>query len=893
MRLNFMEAYQPLRKTFGDENGQNLSYPRAATFTSHSVDIEMADPDKALQDYEQALRTHAVLGNALYKGGLTQPLVKESRKGKTDKQAFTQFMVLDIDGLGSDFDFPCNEYGVEQAAEHVISKMPQILQTVSYVAVASSSFGRKKGAINVHIHFLLRNPVESRTLKTWLEAVNYTSMEIYNKLELTNSLLAVKSVVDPCLAEPARLIYITPPEFGPNATDPFNGNYQSRIVLKRKMTPVFDLQQAMTGVNVDAVRGLKEQKLKELQKERGVTTTKRKYTTLTVAGQQTSVVANPESVHMELAYEDGQYIRYNLLGTSGSGDSNAYWVHRANPEVVYCFKPDEKPFLFREADPEAYSRHIQRFGETYEETVVDGKRRQVRNFGVIDYHSDLYYGVSYDFQNDELIDVKERKRETLDQWLIDKGVEPPENLPYVNIEVRPETTQAMFDDNGTRVINRFRPPALMREAKANDLEGELTYGGAHLLQHYCPYSFQVMYHMLGSDDQSFEHFVNWLAYIFQTRSKAETAWLLHGTEGTGKGLFFKKIIRPLFGTQHARQNTIQNIADDQFNTWMEEVIFLMVDEFNSEGAQASVKKVENQLKNLVTEPTFQIRGMRRAQVERPNFLNIIFATNDIGSMAISEGNRRYNIPPRQERKLEHLFSRQFQPWEIDIDDGLPLDGDNIFDQHEFDAKLDAELVDLSDFLNTFMVDMTKVRTILRNEAALEAREAGMNAAEKFFDVLKHGDFEFLSDILFKPMQNAPDGERQMLQQVKQIVTQCVASVNTGDICSIRTDDIRLIYSYLAGRSITQNGLGRMLKEQNVPVSRSQRPLGNVNIDPTRPRCVPVTWYCDEEMISQIREQLGTRTSGKVVDMGDRQSNIDDTPPPPGLDSLPDLPEKIE
>ncbi|MGR5253608.1 primase-helicase family protein [Vibrio astriarenae] len=892
MELVFLQAKMPLRKQFGAEDGTDRAYPSAVRFLSVHEDIALDEPRDALTEYTRTLKKHAECGRALLKGTLTRdknhPLNWESRRGLTDKTAKSQLLILDIDGLSMPgFTPQATPEGVEQAAEMVLQYMPSQMQTCSYVAIASSSFARKSGALSVHLHFLLHRPVEPRVIKDFLNALNYVQVDLYSRLTLTNSLLSIKSIVDPCLAEPSRLVYIAPPIFGPNAKNPFSNN-KDRIVTVHKSSPTFDLDQAFTGINVDAVRKLKGDKLKELQKALGVETAKRKYTSITVKGNQMNVVANPEAVRMEFAYDDADYVRYNVISGISTGDSNAYWVFKSNPEVVHCFKPDEPPFLFREADPEAYQRHVARFGTTYEEQENEaGKMRKVRHMGFIDHHSDKYFGISHDFENDELVDIKERKRETLDQWLVDKGIEPPQNYPIAKVEMKTDTLKAMFRRNGETVVNMFRPPALLREAGEHEFVGNIGYGSAHLLQFECPIIFSVMYHMLGSDDESYEHFMNWFAFIIQNRVKSETAWLLQGTEGTGKGLFFKRIVRPILGQAHSAQKTVQLIADDNFNSWMEPVLFLMVDEFNSEGASSSVRKVENQLKNLITEPILTIRGMQRAQVERPNYLNILFGTNDHGAVHVDDGNRRYNIPPRQERKLVTLFARNFEPHELDPSDGVPDGAMNLFDRKSFDEALDAELPTFADFLNSFLVDQNQVYTVMENQAAEIAKEAAMTAAERFFNVLRVGDFAFMVDLLFKPLDKAPEAERMQLQQVKTVIKQFLPYVNTTDICPIRHDDIRIIYSYLSGKAVTQNYLGRLLTENALPEMRSTRPAGQSTNDPSRPRCTPVTWRCDEKLLGEVRSALAL-PQGNVVAMDSTTSSTQ----PIGLDALPEIPELI-
>src|SRR5690606_38538580 len=52
-------------------------------------------------------------------------------------------------------------------------------------------------------------------------------------------------------------------------------------------------------------------------------------------------------------------------------------------------------------------------------------------------------------------------------------------------------------------------------------------------------SAKLLFSVRGSDRDSLQRFLNWLAFISQKREKPATAWLFHGTEGTGKGFMLR------------------------------------------------------------------------------------------------------------------------------------------------------------------------------------------------------------------------------------------------------------------------------------------------------------------------------------------------------------------
>lgn len=88
------------------------------------------------------------------------------------------------------------------------------------------------------------------------------------------------------------------------------------------------------------------------------------------------------------------------------------------------------------------------------------------------------------------------------------------------------------------------------------------------------------------EDETFEHWLNWLAVIFQHRCKPKTAWILHGTEGTGKGLIVNNILAVLLGRNYVQSKRASEL-EDKFNGWLEQALIAFIDEIK---VSASVKK---------------------------------------------------------------------------------------------------------------------------------------------------------------------------------------------------------------------------------------------------------------------------------------------------------------
>lgn len=828
MKLQFLTAaVGPLRKAFGVEGGINKAYPKASRLTSHEEEVSL---DQAgLQHYHQLLCQYAGQGAALYKGLLDRPLNNESRKGMTDAQRKTHLMVLDVDGLTlTNVGIPGDiaKKDVQSTAEAVISLLPTAFQTVSYIVLASSSFGRKGDQINMHIHFFLEKEVAPQSLKTWLRSLNVTIPQIETQLTLTPSMQSVKSTIDPCLAENSRIVYIAPPEFGDSATNPFADD-SDRIVLVNKAQATVDLHPLLAETNATTVAAKIEKKRKELLRVLGINVREHKTTRMKTDEGEFDVITNPHEIALEFAYADSQYVRYNVNG----GDSNAYWVMRSNPMIMHCFKPDEKPFLFEKANKDVYEWHVKQFGGPVT-TVKDeaGIARKVTPLLFQDFDSDQLYRAEYDAEQDEILRIAKVSKELAEHWMREYGVPFPDPIPSYYYGMHPETNQAVNYE--TRVINMFHPTKYMKQADRHMLKADLK--TAHTLQGECPQIYSVIAHMLGYHDEAIARFINWLAYIWQFRKKTKTGWMLHGTEGTGKGYFFNNVVRPLFG-QNAVMKTLERIADDQFNAWEEAALIVMVDEFNIANAASGVVKAANKLKNMITEPKATLRKMRLDGIEVDSFTNFIFATNDIGALAINGGDRRYNVAPRQERKLIHE---------------LPQIG---YDAANFDRQTEQELGDFADFLRHFSVDIDKAQHPMDGEAKQDAIEAAMDSATRFFRSVQKGHLEeFVPDLMVRANELL-HREQLLIQGVKAIVKRWVQCANRGP-CHVPLTDLRIIYSYRSGKDINQNAFGRMLTGHNVKTYQKKR--NYLDAVPSNVRGMTVEWHLPETELYALKVQLG-------------------------------------
>ena len=165
-----------------------------------------------------------------------------------------------------------------------------------------------------------------------------------------------------------------------------------------------------------------------------------------------------------------------------------------------------------------------------------------------------------------------------------------------------------------------------------------------------PVITKIIAHAVGSDGDAYWHFINWLAYIYQNRTKTGTAWILHGVQGTGKGLLVDHVLRPIFGKDYVCKQQSRNLKAE-FNGWMERAIIVNLDEFDVSDAGSDSGSVMQALKMWITDAQLPIRALHKESRMTDNYSNFILTTNAKSALPVDDGDRRMNFGVRQEEKL--------------------------------------------------------------------------------------------------------------------------------------------------------------------------------------------------------------------------------------------------
>ena len=812
MKLTFLEASNGLRlsKHFTSEN-KFRPYPHVKNFTSHEVHAPCID------SMHQEIVARAAQGQCLLKGNLRKQLADESRAGATDRAGLTQFLALDFDGITlSTLDAhsfrDIDTVKLEAMAEQLIALLPNELQHISYIAQASSSIGLKNNSVSMHIFMVLAVPMPPKTLKLWLQQVNYTQQVFADQIELSANGQSLKYGLDTSVADNSKILFIAPPSFDNPNTDPFT-TPADRIVLVKKSYDSFDLGQ-MAHLSAQVMHD-KSQKIKnDLRQKAGLSKKQEKIKVMQIDNRSEEVLLNPDKMSISIAdISTAPYIRCNING----GDSNAYWFNLNNPVYMNNFK-GEPVFLIEKADADFY----QSIFDVFEEEM---KKEGRPEYPVVfrDFNTDVYWNGIFDPNIEEFTELKPTSPSSIEGFMRTHGRPTPDFVPDANMAFDPTNEGPSVDLSALPYrINTFRRTMYMLNAIAP--EEPLSLGYACKIQERCPTIYTLLKHILGDGDQELERFVNWLAYIYQTKQKAKTAWVLSGVPGTGKGVFAYSVLRPLFSEDQAPVKTLENL-EEQFNSYLQTALLCVVDEFHM-ASSAAMQKVANKLKNQITEPSVTIRKMRSNQVEVPNFTSFIFLTNHVYAVRIEPGDRRYNIAPRQERKLIEAHPELVAT---------------------MDKRIPRELLHFAGALSTFKYDETLVRMPVDNNAKVMMKTASLSVFEEYCDAIRDGNIEYFSEVLDINVTDVMNSGA--IDAAQRSIKLWIAQAHQNTPSIIPVDHFRNVFNVYADAKLSLHEFRKRLQRNNINIVR-KRPAGSdSNKHPMRG--VEINWQTDDLKIQNL------------------------------------------
>lgn len=728
MQLTFLAASDqtPLTKRYAMNDGQLEKHPYPLVKNFSSVSIETP----TIIDAFESLQTCADQKLCLLKGNLDRPVTDESRAGRTDTMEPTNWIALDLD-FDSGFD------SIEAFLEAIG------LNNVTYILHHSSSAGvTSKPGLRVHIYMQLANSATPSLLKEWLKHLNLSVPGLRQQCELTASKMAIRWPLDITTCQNDKLLYIADP-ICEGVDDPMRG-LRFELHEREHASARIDLSHLDPARNTSDTEDL----VINLRKKAGLNRTRPRTRWV---NPTTEILMNPAQAVVTGERKARGFVYLNLNG----GDSWAYYYPDSKPEYLYNFK-GEPACRLQDIVPE-YAAQVK--PPDTRPLEVEGYER----FCVRDNSRDQYYTALRDTQTN-YVELAKCAKQNLEDFMgvVGKGV--PEPIPEYVIEFDPTTNLGFNPDK--QWINLFRPSHYMlREPESN---GRVP-----------PHINQVLESLCGTDEVK-EHFLNWLAFIFQYREKAQTSFVFHGIEGTGKGVLYKDILRPILGHRYTRMSTTQAIQDS-FNEWASETLMLCLDEVKIDEHELRVPEL---LRNYITEDVLDMRAMRQSRVQVTNYLNLILFSNHVDMMKVPASDRRYTVAPRQTNPLP-------------------------FTEREVNAIAD-ELPEFTDYLHNYEVDRQKARTCLHTTAKEQMQVAAEGTGERIMRALSTGDLQFFIDMMDTTESAMPD--MQAIAYDNLIRDWYKQTPNSVDVTY---DEIRNVHRHLTGGKITKIAIQRMADSRFV------------------------------------------------------------------------------
>ncbi len=781
----FLAADKPIVKRYeiAPNTGELVKHPYPFVYEVTSYQ----ETCNNLHDLFQHIQKYAKQGDCMVKGKLGRQLVTESRKGTTNPEELTEWICLDLDGVEG-----------YQSVDHFLSDIG--CAETDYILQWSSSMGiENKAGFRCHIFMQLDKPVRPQQLKNWLQDLNLSRPTLSGQLQLTKTGNSLRWPLDITTCQNDKLLYIAPPDLGKGIADPFpekgsRGKPASpRITFEQRTLKRLSLPTNL--ILQEALRDRTHAKVSELRVAAGLP--KMKAVKYKFDGT-IEYMANPGQATITDMKDERGFVYFNLNG----GDSWAYYHPSDSPEFIYNFK-GEPTYKTSELLPQYWAKLTQQAASG----APDAKGNIYLAFR--EFASGVYWNGIYDTVNDTLELYPAKSETQLRHFMKNNKMPLGESIPDWKRVFEPNNPNVI--DRQAQTVNIYNPSDFFKDLQPAPVASPP------------PVINKIIDHVLGNDAATLDHFYNWLAVIVQHKTRAGTAWVMQGTQGTGKGLLMHNILTPLFGYENVAAKRMEEL-ESQFTEFMENKFIVFIDEIEA-GKSLYHAKVTAKLKNLIVEPMISIRNMYRPAYLAPNFASMIFASNKPSSVEVAPDDRRFNVGVYQENKI------QITGPEID--------------------QIDHELGEFYAYLMHYPADPDRARTPLISQSRSTLIDISRTAIDTISDALLKGDLQTLWDHL--PSQKSLTPGNALIQTKSQGYRDLIVDVvsNIGNHDKLTRDELYTIFEYTVGNMPTSpNKLTSTLKHHRLhlkPVWKYNRSV----------RGIEVNWKVDPTWIAQAQQEIAS------------------------------------
>lgn len=267
-----------------------------------------------------------------------------------------------------------------------------------------------------------------------------------------------------------------------------------------------------------------------------------------------------------------------------------------------------------------------------------------------------------------------------------------------NVNFKP-IKEIVFEENGSKYFNIYSGPNNIGNEKYNIISNSTEKFKSIT---------KVILHLVNYDSKAYDYFLMWLAHIIRyPNDKISTAIIFQGTQGTGKGQFFKFVLKPIF-EDTIRTINLNDLQKSSSNEWIFGKLLIFAEEIMNNDNKQEIPQV---IKTYIGNDEISVQRMHKTGIDMKNYTNWILCSNKPNPIQLEDWDRRYNVfkqlkPISQDiinefrenanEELNHFISFLYS---------LKLDKELLLRPIETEARND--LIDLNkDTIETFIDDMT-------------------------------------------------------------------------------------------------------------------------------------------------------------------------------------------
>jgi hypothetical protein len=520
--------------------------------------------------------------------GIRRRLHSYAGEPATLQEAEHRWLLVDIDTL------PCPEEidlltQPELAAKFVISQLPEEFHGAGHWWQLTASAGFKPG-IRMRLAFWLDRALTGQDIKQWLAKVKCLDHSIYTA---------------------NQLIYAAWPIFEKGVKDPVPRGKRSGLVQGKVVSPP-ERRPALDNTKPAETWGTPQRSLNSYR------------------GWRAAIGDHPEGQGFfePIKSAIGAWVRANPIADTA-------WLREDLERAIHAAKRDRS--LHEDAYIEARVRDL----DSAIAAIVERERKKPapqwvtalnERYAVVRFRSKLMVAVTDEpeivfLSKDAFFDMHANKfPPTLDE---EESVRKSQGRAWFAHRHRRECLSpgVIFKPRASSASPIDHPGALnlWRGYAVEPQPGDWSLMQAHIL------------HILANGNAEHAAYIlDWMAYTVQHPDiPTEVALAFTGHQGSGKGvvwIFFGSLFAP-----HFRHFSHPDQFTGKFNANLGKSVFVFLDE----AIWGGDKKVEGKIKSTITEKTLQIEPKGIDSWEEPNRLSIVACSNELWSVPIGMGDRRW------------------------------------------------------------------------------------------------------------------------------------------------------------------------------------------------------------------------------------------------------------